>query len=303
MFVFSSFYQAQLPAGHRFPMGKYEATRAALMAAWADAPLVLPEAATRDALLLVHGADYVDAVLEARVAPAVARRVGFPVTAEVARRAAFSVGGTLLAARMALDTGFAANLAGGSHHAMPDWGAGYCVFNDLAVAAAAMVGEGHRVLILDLDVHQGDGTAVCLAEVPGAFTFSMHAEKNFPARKARSDRDVGLADGTGDAAYLEALAAELPGLFDTARPDLVLVQAGVDVHAEDRLGRLSLSDEGIRERSRLVREVCLARGVPMAATMGGGYDDDPARLGQRHAMALMHLASDRFPVGTAAGWA
>jgi acetoin utilization deacetylase AcuC-like enzyme len=259
--------------------------------------------AGRGNLLRVHRADYVDAVLEARVPPAIERRIGFPITPEMATRAQLAVGGTIAAVGQALSEGVGINLAGGAHHAMPEGGAGYCVFNDLAVAAAwALDGLIERLLVVDLDVHQGDGTAMCLAEVPGAFTFSIHAEKNFPARKARSDRDVALPDGTGDDAYLDALAAELPGLFDAARPDLVLVQAGVDVHADDRLGRLALTDAGIAARSALVRHACRAAGVPMAATMGGGYDD-PARLGQRHAMALMHLAGERFAVGTARAWA
>ncbi|MFQ3665769.1 MAG: hypothetical protein SNJ79_07015, partial [Sphingomonadaceae bacterium] len=187
--------------------------------------------------------------------------------------------------------GFAANLAGGSHHAMPDTGAGYCVLNDLAVAAAVLLRAGRlrRLLILDLDVHQGDGTAVCLAGREGAFTFSLHAEKNFPARKARSSRDVGLPDGCDDTRYLEVLARELPALFEASRPELVLVQAGVDVHADDALGRLGLSDRGIVARSRLVRDACRARGVPVAATLGGGYGD-PDVIGRRHLAAILALS-------------
>lgn len=292
MFVFHPGYVAPLPAGHRFPMRKYAAVRDALAGAAPAVRIVEPEAVGRDLLLAVHGPDYVEAVLSARVAPHVARRIGFPVTAEVARRAVLSVGGTLEAVRLARDGGFAANLAGGSHHAMPDSGAGYCVFNDLAVAALAEVRAGRRVLVVDLDVHQGDGTAVCLAGVEGAFTFSIHAERNFPARKAASDLDIGLADGCDDTAYLAALAAGLRQAFARARPDLVLVQAGVDVHGDDALGRLALTDAGLVERSRLVRAACARAGVPMAATLGGGYGGDLAALGRRHALALLALGGD-----------
>jgi len=290
MFFFHPGYVAPLPAGHRFPMSKYAATRDALAAA--GAAFEAPDEATRALLLAAHDETYVDQVLAARVPAAIERRIGFAVTPAVARRSRLSVAGTLAAAEAALEHGFAANVAGGSHHAMPDGGAGYCVMNDLAVAARALLAAGRvrRLLILDLDVHQGDGTAVCLAGEPRAFTASIHAEKNFPARKARSDRDVGLADGAGDDAYLEVLAAELPGLFDAARPDLVIVQAGVDVHADDRLGRLKLSDAGIVARSRLVAAWARRAGVPVAATLGGGYDADVARLGRRHAAALLALA-------------
>lgn len=289
MFFFHPGYVAPLPAGHRFPMSKYEATRNALAAA--GATFEAPGEAPRALLIGAHGETYVDQVLEARVPAALERRIGFPVTPEVARRSRLSVAGTLAAAEAALECGLAANVAGGSHHAMPDGGAGYCVMNDLAIAARALLKAGRvkRLLILDLDVHQGDGTAVCLADEPRAFTFSIHAEKNFPARKARSDRDVALADGTGDDAYLEVLEAELAGLLDAARPDLMLVQAGVDVHADDRLGRLKLSDSGIVERSRLVAARARRAGVPVAATLGGGYDSDVVRLGRRHAAALLAL--------------
>jgi acetoin utilization deacetylase AcuC-like enzyme len=197
----------------------------------------------------------------------------------------------------ALEAGFAANVAGGSHHAMPDGGAGYCVLNDLAVTAAGLLDRGlvQRLLVIDLDVHQGDGTAVCLAGRTGAFTFSIHAERTFPARKARSSRDVGLPDGAGDAAYLETLAAELPDLFTTVRPQLVLVQAGVDPHADDRLGRLALSDDGLAARDGMVHAACRAAGVPLVVTLGGGYDADLGRLGLRHARSLLALAGLPLP--------
>ncbi|MGL6042752.1 MAG: histone deacetylase family protein [Sandaracinobacteroides sp.] len=290
MFLFHPGYVAPLPAGHSFPMTKYETTRNAL--AGAGVTFGEPAEASRALLLGVHSPGYADAVIGAKVDRAIERRIGFAVTPAVARRSLLSVGGTWAAALAALDTGFAANVAGGSHHALPDGGAGFCVLNDLAVTAAGLLDRGlaARVLVIDLDVHQGDGTAICLAARDGAFTFSIHAERNFPARKAQSSRDVALPDGTGDDAYLAALGAELPALFEQARPDIVLVQAGVDPHADDRLGRLALSDAGLLARDRLVRGFCIAAGVPFVATLGGGYDADVARLGRRHAASLLALA-------------
>ncbi len=288
-------YVAPLRPGHRFPMAKYEATRRALEAAGTALCWAEPEPADTAMLRAAHTPAWVEAVMAARVPAAAERRIGFPVSPAVARRAALSVGGTLAAARAALAAGAALNLAGGSHHAMPDCGAGYCVFNDLAVAAMVLVREGRRVLVLDLDVHQGDGTAVCLAGVAGAFTLSIHCERNFPVRKARSSLDVALPAGTGDAAYLAALEAALEASVEASRPDLVLVQAGVDPHVEDRLGHLSLTDQGLLARDRLVRGALMARGIPFAVTLGGGYDADVLRLGRRHARTLLALAGLPVP--------
>jgi acetoin utilization deacetylase AcuC-like enzyme len=299
-FYFHPGYVAPLPPGHRFPMSKYETTRSAL--AGAGLSFVEPEEAPRELIASAHTPGYTDAVLAAAVDPAIERRIGFAVSPAVARRSRLSVGGTYAAATHALVHGFAANVAGGSHHAMPDGGAGYCVLNDLAITAAALLDRGlaQRLLLIDLDVHQGDGTAVCLAGRAhdgerGATTFSLHAERNFPARKALSTRDVGLPDQADDALYLETLSRELPGLFEAARPDLVLVQAGVDPHADDRLGRLALTDDGLVARDQMVRRACLAAGVPLAATLGGGYDPDLARLGMRHARSLMTLGGLAAP--------
>ncbi|WP_164157550.1 histone deacetylase family protein, partial [Sandarakinorhabdus rubra] len=188
----------------------------------------------------------------------------------------------------ALRHGWAANGAGGSHHAGPEGGAGYCVTNDLAIAAHRLVAEDlvARVLILDLDVHQGDGTALIMAGRDDVITLSVHAEKNFPVRKARSHHDLALPDGTGDDAYLAALEPLLAMAFDRYRPQLLLHQAGVDVHADDRLGRLALSDAGITAREALVAGLCARAGVPMAVTLGGGYGD-PGAVAARHAAALM----------------
>jgi acetoin utilization deacetylase AcuC-like enzyme len=284
-------YAPPLPPGHSFPMDKYSACIRALDAAGAPWRRIAPDPAGRAWLTTVHAPDYVDAVLAADVPRPIERRIGLPVTPAVARRAQLSAGGTFAAACRALEAGYAATAAGGSHHAMPDGGAGYCVFNDLALAARRLLAEGRvrRLLVIDLDVHQGDGTAVCLAGEPRAFTFSVHAAKNFPVRKAESSRDVPLADGTGDDAYLEVLKAELPALFEAASPDIVLFQGGVDCHEGDRLGRLALSDAGLQARDAMVAAACRARGVPMAATLGGGYGD-PEVIGARHARGLMAQA-------------
>lgn len=250
-----------------------------------------PEPMPRRWLEATHDPDYVAEVLEARVPPAKTRRIGFPVTPQVVERAAAVPGGTYLAARLALRHGFAANTAGGSHHALHDTGAGYCVFNDLAVAAIRLVGEGvvARLLVVDVDVHQGDGTAALTAGQQEIATYSIHAEKNFPARKARSTLDVPLPDGLGDAAYLSTLEGTLVPLLDEVRPQLALYQAGVDPFAEDRLGRLSLTLDGLQRRERLVAGLMRARGIPLASTVGGGYGEDAMLIAQRHVDAILTL--------------
>jgi acetoin utilization deacetylase AcuC-like enzyme len=193
----------------------------------------------------------------------------------------------------AIERGFAANSAGGSHHALADTGAGYCVFNDLAVAAVRLVGEGRvdRLLIVDCDVHQGDGTAALTAGRPGIATYSIHAEKNFPARKAQSTLDVPLADGIGDDDYLETLERTLVPLMDQFRPGLILYQAGVDPFEGDRLGRLALSQEGLDARDRLVAGLARARGIGLASTPGGGYGPDGMEIARRHVGSMLVLAS------------
>ncbi|MEP6786314.1 MAG: histone deacetylase [Sphingomonadales bacterium] len=247
-----------------------------------------PEAMPRAWIETAHDPAYVDAVITSTVAPEIERRIGFPVTPEVARRAQISPGGTWLAAKLALQHGYAANAAGGSHHALPDTGAGYCVFNDLAIAALRLAGEGDaaRILIVDCDVHQGNGTAAILAGHPDIATLSIHAERNFPVRKARSTLDVGLPDGTRDDAYLDALKSALRSMVDDVRPDLILYQAGVDVHVDDRLGRLALTDAGIAARDTLVARTAKNLGIPFASVMGGGYGSDVMAVARRHAAVM-----------------
>lgn len=258
-----------------------------------------PEPMPRAWIEAVHDPDYVEQVLSCTVPAEKERRIGFPITPRVSRRAQLSPGGTWLAARLALRTGYAANGAGGSHHALYDTGAGYCVFNDLAIAAHRLVAEGtvRRVLIVDLDVHQGDGTAALTAGRGDIVTFSMHGERNFPARKARSDLDVALPDGTGDAAYLDALARHLPVLMKAVRPDLILYQAGIDPHEADRLGRLSLTDAGLEARDRFVMLQAQQNQVPLASVLGGGYGTDRMAVARRHAMSMRVLADEHTRSG------
>jgi acetoin utilization deacetylase AcuC-like enzyme len=240
----------------------------------------------------VHDPVYVAEVIEARVPRDKERRIGFSVDEQVARRAVRVPGGTFQAALVAIERGFAANSAGGSHHALADTGAGYCVFNDLAVAAVRLVQERHvaRLLVVDCDVHQGDGTAALTAGRPGIATYSIHAEKNFPVRKACSTVDVGLPDGTSDLDYLGALERSLVPLIDAFRPGLILYQAGVDPLAEDRLGRLALSQEGLDARDRFVAGLARSRGIAIASTPGGGYGDDGWAVAARHVRSILTLA-------------
>ncbi len=277
-------YLAPLRPGHRFPMSKYGYLREALIARrllpaaggyLAPAPARVAQAAA------VHALDYVERVAGQRLTREEERRIGLPGTAAVARRAFLSAAGTLLAARLALEHGLACNAAGGSHHAGPEGGAGFCVFNDVAIAAQALLDEGlvRRVLVVDCDVHQGDGTARIFADRPEVVTLSLHAERNYPARKARSHLDFPLPDRLQDRAYLEVLDHALVAT-EAFRPDIVFYNAGVDPHGQDRLGRLALTDAGLRARD----------GLPVAGVLGGGYDPDPERLAARHAILFEEAA-------------
>ncbi len=285
-------YDAGFAADHRFPMGKYSALMQLLVERGLTAGLHVPAPAPASWLKLAHDATYVDQVIACAVPPRIEREIGFPVSERVSRRARLAAGGTVLAARLALEHGIACNAAGGSHHARRAQGAGFCTFNDVAVAALLLLADGAvgTILIVDLDVHQGDGTAEILAGEPRAFTASLHGERNYPVRKAVSDLDIGLPDGTGDAAYLETLRAVLPDLSAQRSWDLVFYNAGVDPHRDDRLGRLALTDQGLRDRDRLVLEHFRARGVPVCGVIGGGYSSDVRALAERHAILFEEAA-------------
>ena len=271
-----------LPAGHGFPMGKYERLRSRLVAECPGITLAEALAASDGELALAHTPRYVSAVAEGHLSAAEQREIGFPWSLRMAERARRSVGATIAAARSALAGGqIAANLAGGTHHAQADKGSGYCVFNDVAVAARLMQAEWHRsrrqllrVAVIDLDVHQGNGSAAIFRDDDTVFTLSLHGARNFPFRKEPSDLDVDLPDGCTDAAYLEALDAALATLWHrhgSATPGLVFYVAGADAHEGDRLGRLKLSAAGLAERDRRVFSACRERGIAVAVSMAGGY--------------------------------
>lgn len=248
-------------------------------------------------LTRVHEQEYLDSFLSGTLDEARVRRIGFgPVTNTpvLAQRTLSEVAGTLLTARLALKYRLACNTAGGTHHAFPSYGSGFCILNDLAVTSEVLLREGlvQRVLIIDLDVHQGDGTAFIFQGRSDVFTFSMHCESNFPARKQRSHLDIALPDHTGDQQYLDTLAQVLPDVLQSFRPDLVLYDAGVDVHIDDSLGRLDITDEGLRRRELLTLDTCLGHGVPTACYVGGGYHRDLNVLADRH--ILLHKAATQM---------
>ena len=246
-----------------------------------------PLSVARQDLETIHERRYHEAFSNDQLSRPEQRRIGLPATPPLVQRTWLAVGGTLLTARLALRHGLASHLAGGTHHAHPSFGSGFCIFNDCAVAAQVLLNQGcvEQLLVLDLDVHQGDGTAACFSSDARVFTLSMHAASNFPLRKVASDLDLNLQDGTGDEAYLHTLAEHLPDVLDRIKPQLVLYNAGVDPHRDDRLGRLALSDHGLLMRDRLVLDSCLRRNIPIATVIGGGYDTlEP--LVKRHALII-----------------
>lgn len=264
-----------LPAGHSFPIEKYRILRRRIVQARILKPeaMGVPEPATDSALLRVHCKHYIERVARGELTAKEIRRIGLPWSPSLVERSRRSCGGTLQACRNALQEGLAMNLAGGTHHAFPDRGEGYCVFNDSAVACRAMQAEGlaQRFVIIDCDVHQGNGTAAIFGKDASVFTFSIHGEKNFPFHKEPSDLDIPLEDAAGDERYLTALEAGLRKAVDSAAADLAIYIAGADPYADDRYGRLSLSKAGLAERDKLVFGHCRERGLPVAVSMGGGY--------------------------------
>jgi acetoin utilization deacetylase AcuC-like enzyme len=256
-----------------------------------------PEPATAEVLSLAHDPAYVQSYLTGTIDPRAMRRIGFPWDPRLVRRTCAALAGTLLAAELALEHGLACSTAGGTHHAYYDFGSGYCIFNDLAVTARALhrAGRVRRTLIVDLDVHQGDGTAAILHGDPLAFTFSLHCEANFPFRKQVSDRDVSLPVGADDDLYLAALSGHLPDLLAEVRPDLVLYDAGVDPHKDDLLGKLALTDAGLYRRDHYVLTTCAAARIPVACVIGGGYSRDIDALARRH--SLVHRAASEVFAG------
>lgn len=272
---YTDHYTLPLPDGHRFPIDKYGLLRQRILDEGIAAPdaLVVPEPATDRELLRVHERGYFERVLRGELTDKEIRRIGLPWSLQLVERSRRSCGATIQACREALRDGVAANLAGGTHHAFPDRGEGFCIFNDCAVAARAVQAEGlaRRILILDCDVHQGNGTAAIFKGDATVFTFSIHGEKNFPFHKEQSDLDIPLEDGTGDASYLAALEDGLHQALEKAGTDLALYIAGADPYRDDQYGRFHLSKAGLAERDRMVFQHCRDKGLPVAVTMGGGY--------------------------------
>jgi acetoin utilization deacetylase AcuC-like enzyme len=287
-------YVTSLPEGHRFPMSKFKLLAELLIADRITIPEAIhtPELPPREWIELVHTPEYVRAYCQGTLDPKAQRRIGLPWSPALVNRTCIAVGGTILTAKLALKHGIACNTAGGTHHAFPNYGSGFCIFNDLAIAARVLqqLKLVKKILIVDLDVHQGDGTACIFQDDPSVFTFSMHCDVNFPSTKQTSDLDIPLPEGLDDDSYLQILAKRLPELLSQVKPDLVLYDAGVDAHVGDRLGKLSLTDTGIYRREMLVLSNCLAAGYPVASVIGGGYADDLQALVYRH--SLLHRAAN-----------
>ena len=280
-------YYVPLPEGHAFPMGKFPAFHRILLAEGLlrTEDVVEPDVATWEQLRWVHSADYLKKLREGLLDRKEERKMGLPWSEALVKRSRTAVGGTLLAMRMALEDGLAANLAGGTHHAFPDHGEGFCVLNDVGVALRVLLAEGRlkRALVVDLDVHQGNGTAAIFEHDPAVTTFSMHGERNYPWNKERSTLDVGLEDGTTDEQYLCILDEHLPGTIDRAAPDLIVYLAGVDVLAGDRFGRLALTCRGLQARDRYLLESVRQHGTPLVLLMSGGYAKSPEETADLHA--------------------
>ena len=274
--IYHERYSAPLPSTHRFPMEKFRLLRRLLLEEEVIQPqqIFSPLSITRQDLERIHKRSYHEAFSRDQLTLPEQRRIGLPATRPLVQRTWLAVGGTLLTARMALRHGVACHLAGGTHHAHPGFGSGFCIFNDVAITAKVLLdhGELERILVVDLDVHQGDGTAACFQNDSRVTTLSVHAASNFPLRKVSGDVDIALPDATGDDAYVEAIGDRVPQLFDQHQPDLVLFNAGVDPHSNDRLGRLDLSDAGLLQRDQLVLDAALRRNIPIATVIGGGYD-------------------------------
>ncbi len=288
-------YVVPLPAQHRFPMPKFRQLYELLLADGVAYPqqFFLPQTPDKQWLELVHTPEYVQDYLQGTLDAKAQRRIGLPWSPALVKRTCTAVGGTILSAKLALKYGLACNTAGGTHHAFPSYGSGFCIFNDLAIASRVIqhLNLARKILIVDLDVHQGDGTAFIFQNDQSVFTFSMHCEVNFPGTKQVSDLDIPLPVGMEDEDYLQTLANHLSDVLIAVNPDLVLYDAGVDTHIGDRLGKLALTDTGIFRREMQVLSTCIAARYPVACVIGGGYADDLNSLVYRH--SLLHRAASQ----------
>ncbi|NET43487.1 histone deacetylase [Okeania sp. SIO2B3] len=286
-------YVAAMPPGHRFPMAKFQLLYEMLLGdgVTEKSHFFIPQLPPLEWIELVHDRDYIEGYCNGTLDPKAQRRIGLPWSEALANRTCIAVGGAVLTAQLALKHGLACNTAGGTHHAFPSYGSGFCIFNDLAIAARVIqkLELAQKILIVDLDVHQGDGTAWIFKHDPTVFTFSMHCGINFPSRKQISDLDVPLPEGMDDDRYLQTLAQYLPELLSQVKPDLVLYDAGVDTHIHDALGKLALTNTGIFRREMQVLSTCMAGGYPVASVIGGGYTKDMKSLVYTH--SLLHRAA------------
>jgi acetoin utilization deacetylase AcuC-like enzyme len=284
--AYDPIYAHPLPPGHRFPMLKYELIPAQLLheGIITNDNLFSPGAVNEAAILLTHDADYWQQLRDLTLTPKEQRRIGFPLSARLVEREMRIAQGTIDCCRYAFEYGVAFNVAGGTHHAGINWGEGFCMLNDQAIGANYLLDNNlaQSILIIDLDVHQGNGTAQIFENEPRVFTFSMHGDKNFPFRKERSDLDIPLPNGIGDDHYLGLLKNTLPGLIDRHQPDFVFYLAGVDILESDSLGKLAVSKQGCKERDRFVLEQCKSRGIPVQVSMGGGYSPQIKDIVEAH---------------------
>jgi acetoin utilization deacetylase AcuC-like enzyme len=295
--AYSPVYHVPLPDGHRFPMEKYELLPQQLLYEGVvnQSQFFMPQPLDEKTILLTHSPDYVQRMLTLTLSAKEIREIGFPVNEQFVNRTRAIAHATIQVAQYALQYGCAFNAAGGTHHSFTNKGGGYCLFNDVAIACNYLLLQKtvQRILIVDLDVHQGDGTAEIFRENPKVFTFSMHGADNYPLRKEISDLDIGLATGCDDTTYLNILKETLPRLIQTIQPDLIFYLAGVDVLATDKLGKLSLSQEGCRLRDRYVFEQCKLNHIPVAVTMAGGYSERIAHIVDAHTNTYK-MATDVF---------
>ncbi|MCC8408057.1 histone deacetylase [Mucilaginibacter sp. UR6-1] len=284
--AFDPVYIHPLPDGHRFPMLKYELIPGQLLheGVITAENLFSPAECPEDIILLTHDANYWADLRDLTLSPKEVRRTGFPLSARLVEREIRIAQGTIDGCHFAFDYGIAFNIAGGTHHAGSNWGEGFCLLNDQAIAANYLLNKNlvASVLIIDLDVHQGNGTAQIFEHDPRVYTLSMHGANNFPYRKERSDKDIDLADGTCDDEYLSILKQTLPQIIDQHKPDFIFYLSGVDVLATDKLGRLSLTREGCMERDRFVLEQCYSSSIPVQVSMGGGYSPNILDIVEAH---------------------
>jgi len=306
--LYSDHYIIELPSHHAFPIGKYRLIREQLLAEGTLSPdeLLEPTLVAPTDVRLVHTGAYWEQLTSGTLPASLLRRIGLPWSEALVRRSRASVQGTLTAARIAIQDRVAINLAGGTHHAFPDRGEGYCVLNDIAVAVRCLQRDAwmQRMAIIDCDVHQGNGTAAIFANEPDVFTFSIHGASNYPLVKVPGSLDIGLPDETGDEEYLRLLESSLPKILEDFRPGLAFYLAGVDPHERDRLGRLRLTHEGLHKRDATVLQACRDAGIPVAVTLGGGYGQDINDTVEAHCntVRMARLVFDdgpRYPQGKA----